>query len=207
MPYSITREDPERDLRALRAVLSGFPAGISSSAIPALQELADSIEEQVPKPAVEEPTEQWSVIRATPSWDGAEPREFTRLKGGFWVDHDGNECGPWESLSCIEVLRIGVGAGYNHPLQQLRDILFRFPDGEMANREGAEAYKALRREIGILLSESPASEQYGADPYKTGRLDTIDRLQKHLIQLRSSAITAERQDAYDKAIEAVEALS
>lgn len=53
--YTITREDAERDLRALRSVLSGFPVGVSSSALPALRELVWSIEAQV-KPAIEEPT-------------------------------------------------------------------------------------------------------------------------------------------------------
>lgn len=65
-----------------------------------------------------------------------------------------------------------------------------------------ERPEVLRIGVGAELNST-----YGEDPYKTGCADTIDRLQKHLIQLRSSAITVLQQRAYDKAIEAVEAMS
>jgi hypothetical protein len=161
MPYSITREDPERDLRALRAVLSGFPVSISSSAIPALQELADSIEEQ--------------VIPPEPSGDVVVFFTLGHPRAGVAYCPDG---GLWDGDS---------EAGLTW--------------AEIAGKGKAEEVMLYRR------VEYPEVDIYGSDSYKTGCVDTIDRLQKHLIQLRSSAITAERQDAYDKAIEAVEALS
>lgn len=97
MPYSITREDPERDLRALRAVLSGFPVGISSSAIPALQELADSIEEQVEKIDPVEALVQEFTYEADS--DAAE----------FWTTVQWRKHHDAFAAALSEVLRIGVG--------------------------------------------------------------------------------------------------
>lgn len=58
----------------------------------------------------------------------------------------------------------------------------------------------VRRDGEPLAAAPSPTWQQGFD-------DCALHLRKQLIQLRSSAITAERQDAYDKAIEAVEALS
>jgi hypothetical protein len=99
MPYSITREDPERDLRALRAVLSGFPLGISSSAIPALQELADSIEEQVEKI---DPVEALVQEYARRDWDATSADEDSTTWRYFITPSRLREF-------AAEVLRIGVG--------------------------------------------------------------------------------------------------
>lgn len=219
-PYSITRENAARDLEALKAILDDD--GIVEGDVKVLEEIADLIKEQV-KP--EEPKEWGSIVYGRTC--GVDPCHWQRDADGNWRSERGALTEHWSHFRTgVEVLRIGVGAEYNHPLQQLRDILFRSPDGEMTNREAAEAYKALRREIGILLA-SQTDEGAGALPgpispgpgvaapsspdthesYMQGRQDTARYLRKQLIQLRSSAITAERQDTYDKAIEAVEALS
>lgn len=110
--YTITREDAERDLRALRSVLSGFPVGVSSSALPALRELVWSIEAQV-KPAVEEPTEFGSVVRATDRNNRITHwcRTYAVAVDEPWCT--GNHMRSWADViadaTAVEVLRVGVG--------------------------------------------------------------------------------------------------
>jgi hypothetical protein len=165
---------------------------------------------------VEEPTGDVWV-----SLDGKWPLFHRQPDGesdaGHWTNHDGYEM-PWAELlanfgtkevvvyrrevSCEtgenpEVLRIGVGEV--GPLAD-DDMTAEEFDRRMEAAEPVDVTVSLARTHKMTFD-------YGADAYRTGCADTIDRLQKRLIQLRSSAITAERQDAYDKAIEAVEALS
>lgn len=47
MPYTITRENPERDLEALKAILDND--GIVDSDVQVLEQIADAIKEQLPK--------------------------------------------------------------------------------------------------------------------------------------------------------------
>ena len=74
MPYSITREEAALDLQALRSILAKTDKDkVNYPAWYRLAELADSIEEQV-KPAIEEPTEFGSIIRA---WHPDDPKGVT----------------------------------------------------------------------------------------------------------------------------------
>jgi hypothetical protein len=107
--YTIEREDAERDLDALRDVINSTGPGYGSPqrVFDVLRELADSIEEQLPK--VEEPTELWSVIWANVAGDHfIEPKQLVRTTVG-WLDADGNEWGDFASFSDVEVLRVGIG--------------------------------------------------------------------------------------------------
>jgi hypothetical protein len=176
MPYTITREDPERDLRALRGALSGFPIGISSSIIPALQELADSIEEQLSKPAIEEPIKFGSIVRA--GIDGLSDRVlWQRLCTGGWQSEHGTFTASFDWLDHPEVLRVGIG------------------DCPACSESAPEWAR---------LDAANADE----DAYAKGITKGIERAKAvHILRLRdlrSVAISAERKDAYDKAIRAVE---
>lgn len=162
MPYTITREDAERDLRALRGALSGFPVSISSSSVPALQELADAIEQQV-KPAVGEPQQFASVVKARDIIMTTYPTGmfWTRVSGGIWIDDVAGTEREWDKLDVVEVLRVGLG--------------------------------------------DPSSEPTGEFEagYWACQADAHGKLQKQLAE----AITGERKNAYERAIQAVEELA
>lgn len=218
--FTFTSKDPKGLLCVLGEASIEFANENAPQSMALIDELRDQLRAQV-KPAVEEPTgdcvvfvfglaykrqdngEWWPLGAISDGWEWPNLIQECISQGlAFPVIYRREE--PCVAAEDPEVLRIGVGAEYDHPLQQLRDILFRSPSGEMTNREGAEAYKALRREISILL-EAEHPEQ--TPTYQQGFDDCALHFRQQLIQLRSSAITAERQDAYDKAIEAVEALS
>lgn len=100
MPYTITREDGSADAFALQDALNVLKASAAwdSPSAARLRELRDSIQEQV-KPAIEEPTEFGSVVRAScPAW--------TRV-------HE-----MWSELTDVEVLRVGVGDEKGEPLAE-----------------------------------------------------------------------------------------
>lgn len=88
----------------LRAAVSYF--GDGSNIKHTLQDALAQIEEQV-KPAVEEPTENFSVISAVVSFD-KKPRQLVLLDG-YWCDLDANPCGEWSTFTDVEVLRVGIG--------------------------------------------------------------------------------------------------
>lgn len=172
--YTITREDADRDLRALRGALARFPEAVSSSCIPALRELIDAIEEQT-KPAIEEPTELWSVISANvPGSHFLEPKQLVRLED-VWCDDEGNGWGDFRSFSDVEVLRVGVGEPLNvHEFMTSAGFDPTDAQGDAFNA----GFSACRSVVYALLA-------------------------KQLL----GAITAERKDALEKAIKAVEELA
>lgn len=83
MPYSITRENAARDLEALKAILDND--GIVEGDVKVLEEIADSIEEQLPKPAPAEPTGDVVVFVLGRPW-------WPRVGGVHWltVEHNNN---------------------------------------------------------------------------------------------------------------------
>ena len=109
-----------------RAAYMGEDRGAEDTAAK-LHELADSIEEQV-KPAIEEPTEWGSVVRARRVGYGAEDttslrwwRQNTRDANDSWASEPAGDLGVrysshWSYLHDPEVLRVGVGdeAAYNN---------------------------------------------------------------------------------------------
>lgn len=70
-----------------------------------LNTMANDIAAHLPPPIVE-PTENFSVIMARPAF-GTTVRPLTLLRG-FWLDLDGNDCGAWDTLRDIEILRNGL---------------------------------------------------------------------------------------------------
>lgn len=141
--------------------------------------VADDIEAQV-KPAVEEPTEFGSMVKATctrPSTTGTAAGLFWVKIRGFWMDDCAGISRRWEELDAIEVLRIGAGA--ENPI--------------------------LDR-----LADSPTLEDARAEGYNDGVEATKSAAISLLLIKRERAITGERKDAYEKAIadiESIEALS
>lgn len=141
--------------------------------------VADDIEAQV------EPTDPVEALvqeYARRDWDVASADEETATWKYFITPSRLREF-------AAEVLRIGVGeATYPHP------------DGVKKSEASDGAALPVRRD-GEPLAAAPSPT------YRQGFDDCALHLRKQLIQLRSSAITAERQDAFDKVIEAVEAMS
>ncbi|HEY9373276.1 hypothetical protein, partial [Streptomyces sp.] len=80
-----------------------------------LLSLADSIEEQV-NPAIEEPTEFGSLIRANTGGGRQLLQRPGQARGKhYWENEDGGSW-LWPELTEVEVLRVGVGdeAAYNN---------------------------------------------------------------------------------------------
>jgi hypothetical protein len=141
MTYTITRENPERDLKALRELLDRDRTYLpAEDSFDVLRELRDSIEEQV-KPAIEEPTEFGSIVRARCSdtgplsylWQQAPP-----MGRHYWESEKG-AVEVWSELTDVEVLRVGIGEPRAHD------------DGDLymgGCRKGAEA--TVSRGIRVL---------------------------------------------------------
>jgi hypothetical protein len=100
----LTLDAPAAWVASLRALHDRIGAASS----PASQ-LADQIERAIPAPAIEEPTELWSVIFANvPGSKMLEPKQLVKMDG-WWSDSEGNGWGDFSGFSDVEVLRIGVG--------------------------------------------------------------------------------------------------
>lgn len=150
-------DDPAKTVALLRdASAAAGSDGWNHTAGQHARWLAGQIEEQV-KPAVEEPTELWSVINANvPGSRFLEPKQLVR-SGVGWLDADGNSWGEFEAFSDVEVLRVGLGE-----------------DGDAFNDGMREMNAAIHQKVRALLAD---------------------------------AITSERKNAYEKAIQAVEELA
>lgn len=267
MPYSITRADAERDLKALRYLLE---VGMvrHSSVVEVLTELADSIEEQVSPPdltsqqiAIKEAQHKGWMLGYTEAWNNAtngdlpphpplddagnpwveeqvkpvveEPKEFgsivragqdeysnrvlwCRTRKGAWFSEEGAAVGSYSFLDKPEVLRVGIDGGYDHTLQQVRDLLFRSPSGSLTNEEIAAAYKALRKGLSGILSDSPQTDDGATVPdaydreswrngYNLGARNTRERIYNRQTALKSRLITAPEKNAIDKGLALIEA--
>lgn len=146
---------------------AGFLAAVSES-LGANSRIARQVAEQMPKPAIEEPTAFGSIVRA--GWPnqpkGSEHPLWQRthhVGNHYWANEFG-DVEVWSELTDVEVLRVGVG-----------------------ETAGAKAIKDAQ-----------------ADAYRAGAAVFKGRVIAVLRSLRNVAITAERKDAYIKAIEAVE---
>jgi hypothetical protein len=118
-------------------------------------------EEKV-KPAVEEPEDFGSVVRAAaPDWT-TRPLlwQKTPAAGKHYWESETGVIEVWSELTNVEVLRVGIGTE----------------------------------------SSTPHS-----DDYLEGRQDIAGAIRQDIAALRAEAITAERKDAYDKALAAVTA--
>jgi len=121
--------------------------------------VAEQIRAQIPLPAIEEPTEFGSIVRA---WHPDDPKGVAadlwqrspRNGKHYWENRLGN-IEIWSELVRPEVLRVGIG------------------------------------------------ETGNGEDYKDGFSEAKLAMRQQLRNLRSGAITAERQNAYDKAIAVV----
>jgi hypothetical protein len=185
-----------------------------------VRNIANQIEEQV-KPVVEEPEEFASVVRA--GIDGLSDRVlWQRSASGYWFSETSRRAW-WPNLYHPEVLRVGLGDEYSPSLQQIRDLLFRSPTGSLTTEEIASAYKALRKGLsGLLAGEKAltasdlsrmsieahqgklAAER---EAYTNGARDMAARIHASLVAQLAVAISAERKNALEKAIQAVEELA
>lgn len=159
MSYTIEREDPAEDARVLRAAIKIARSLVGGDATPMkrLIELADSIEEQVKPPKVDEPEVFGSIVRATEGY-GTWLWQKTPAQGKHYWESETGAHTVWSELSDVEVLRVGIGDS-NEPSR-----------------------------------------------YEQGFVDFGGAVRRDLSVLRADAITAERKDAYDKALATVAAL-
>lgn len=154
MTHEIKLDADKHDIHDLIRYLEGDHHMSVYDRMQVVKELRTQVE-----PAVEEPTERWSIIAANvPGSHFLEPKQLVKTDAG-WLDSDGNEWGSFDSFSDVEVLRVGIGN----------------------QQDEKNAYVA-----GFTGAKRSAAYQIHA--------------------LREAAITAERKDAYDKAILAVEGL-
>lgn len=219
-PYSIIREHAVADAMAVQEAINLFVAqGKTDGAVVArLLDLRDSIEEQVEKIDPVEALVQEFTHEADS--DAAE----------FWTTVQWRKHHDRFAASLAEVLRIGAGNERPALMEKVQaqhaDFLMR---AAWARKNGKRKAAAIWTSAADLLQyllpetgdgqpsafdlanmadESARLDAANADgdAYRQGVGDTIATLHLRLTQLRSSAITAERQDAFDKAIEAVEAM-
>jgi hypothetical protein len=164
-PYSITRENAARDLAALRATIDGrhYPDESEAAQIAVLQELADSIEEQV-KP--EEP-EPFSVVQAVDP-DGRDITAIRVFPGANLAWSSGSAWYRWADLKAIRVLRRGVGA--DPILDRLADSprledarAEGYNDGVEAAKSAAISLLLIKRERAITGERKDAYEKAIAD--------------------------------------------
>lgn len=83
------------------------------------------------------------------------------------------------------------------PAEKVREALLRSPSGYLSNEEIRSAYLDLRKSLDLLLNPpNPA--------FYEGFTTACGEILLDLTRLRADAITAERKDGLDRAIEAVE---
>lgn len=111
------------NLRARADELAEIAAGASARA---LRALAASIEEQT-KPAVQEPTETFSVVKARDKQRDDSGLFWTRINGG-WIDDKEGRHRAWHLLDVVEVLRVGVGELELEPLASWETELLQLQD-------------------------------------------------------------------------------
>jgi hypothetical protein len=176
MPNSITREDAVSDLRALQSVLASLHAvGCNTSAAVRLNELADSIEEQV-EPAIQEPKEFGSAVKACLVDGERTVGTWLNVGYGYWSNAFRTTGIQWRDLTVVEVLRTGVAQPSDFDRANMAD--------ESARLDEANA-----------LGDARAG-------YRDGVVNTKNAAIDLLIQKRVEA-TGEHADAYSKAIAVV----
>lgn len=105
----LTLEDPELFAKQLTHAAKHWDDGRATPIGMALHMAAHQIEEQLPKPPIEEPTEFGSVIRAR--MGEREPLELWQRHGGgiAWISESGAYVGGFSMLRDAVVLRVGLG--------------------------------------------------------------------------------------------------
>lgn len=139
--------------------------------------IAKQVEDQMPKPVVAEPEAFGSVVRATTK--GLRCKwQRSPLNGTHYWQSEFGDVEVWSELTDVEVLRVGLG----EPTRDYSATEDLDPDcdcEQVAYRKGVDAgWNAARGRIHVRLRE-----------------------------LLEEAITSERKNAFEKAIQAVEDLA
>ena len=151
------------------------------------KQVAAQLEEQV-NPA--EPTEWGSIVFGRTC--GVDPCHWQRDADGNWRSEHGALTERWSHFRTgVEVLRIGVGPS-DFDRANMADESARLDEANALEDARAEGYKDGFR----------AGQASGTDQYARALGNAIYSVR----HLRKTAITAERQDAYDKATAVIEAL-
>lgn len=156
----LTLDDPTVSARALRYVVEEYLAkkhaeGMvgSGSMAPLLDQIADSIEEQV-KPAIEEPKEFGSIVRA--GYDAHTDRVlWVRTPGGWYAEESAGFHAYFPGLHNPEVLRVGIGETEDDPAVDQA-----YGNGQYVG--WGEALAAASRKLRTLRAEAITSERKNA---------------------------------------------
>jgi len=164
--YTINPKDPHGLLCVLGEASIEFDneGAVQSKAL--IDELRDQLREQV-KPAVEQPTEFGSIVRA--GLDGLSDRVlWQRWARGGWQSEEGAFVASFDFLDHPEVLRVGIG----EPPEQDPALDQAYGNGQYAG--WGEALSAASRKLRTIRAEVITSERKSA--YDTA-IRTVEELQ------------------------------
>ena len=178
-----------------------------------LEALLEQVEAQLPKPAVEEPTEFGSIVRAP--WSSKKLLWFKAADNSWWSES--GVATAWSQLRNPEVLRVGVGEppdvtafsrGWDEAVSLLRKYVIQYASSAHTGQH-KDAYKAAIDRLTEMVGEAPESADTAAfdDGFYEGKREMNAQILSCLRVMLRAAITAERKDALEKAIQAVEELA
>lgn len=196
----LTLEDPAEFARWAHAHAGQMPPTWSARA-GQLDAIAHQIEEQV-KPVPPEPELSFSVINARPSYSDT-VTTLTKL-GDHWVNLDADAVGAYETLSEVEVLRIGVGEEKAEPLAEWESDLLNLQYRRETAVAVLEAMDVDQYLIDAVANASATPGEPDNASFTEGFDAACNEILKALRKLRADAIAGEHQDAYDESIAAVE---
>lgn len=145
-PYTVTRQNGQRDIEALKALLAGD--GLVDSDADVVQQIVERIEEQLPKPAIEEPPKDCVVMDITArSWlyDG---------DSEMWI----NEAMPESRLPWVDLLTLYADQPrVYYPAQDVA------PEDTEDYKAGVEDYRAKMADVlRMKRSEALTAERQNA---------------------------------------------
>jgi hypothetical protein len=207
----LTLDDPAKTVALLRdASAAAGSSGSNHTAGMHVRWLADFIEEQV-KPAVEQPTEFGSIVRA--GLDGLSDRVlWQRWAKGGWQSEEGAFVASFDVLDHPEVLRVGIGATTPKPISEgVAEGFCSCHGSEQALDCGISEHRRQARIHRDPMDDAPEGDRGDVAPeetedYKAGVSDFAAKQTDRFIYRLQDAISAERKDAYTKAIKDVEEL-
>jgi len=195
----LTLDDPRVLMRALELAVERLVQTPMKGAAQILTHLRDSIEEQM-KPAVEEPTETFSVIKARDLM-GGEPGGptgmfWTRIRGGWFDDVQGALRG-WSNLVVTEVLRIGIGDDTDMTADEF----------DRAAESSTPVTVSAAQTINVHEFTAYYDEMNRVDDrYLKGVADLAARVRREIAALRSTVVTGPEKRTCDDMLALVAAL-
>lgn len=198
--YTITRSDAAADTEALQNALNMLKGSAfwDSPTAKCLLGLRRSIEEQLPKAAIEEPTEFGSIARA--GLDGLSDRVLWQRGPKHWMSEDGGFVAKFDWLDNPEVLRVGVGEP--KPLAEWETELLQHQE----RREIAAAVLAAMDVDQYLIDAVTNATPDGGNAYNRGADDMAAKVRRELSAQAAQVITGPEKRCYADALAAVAAL-